>query len=126
MPSTLTLAAGLSFLVGAVHSVLGEVLIFAKLRSGGIVPTNGGPLLRERNVRILWASWHVLTVFGWGLGAILLWIDRSGSAAAMRPVLDLTAVAMMAGSALVLIGTKGRHPGWLGLLAVALLTWFSR
>ena len=54
------IAAALAFLVGLVHSVLGERLIFRRLRQDGFVPTNGGKLLGERDVRILWASWHVL------------------------------------------------------------------
>ena len=28
-------------------------------------------------------------------------------------------------AALVLYGTKGRHPGWIGLLAISLLSWFA-
>ena len=54
------IAAGvLSFLIGFVHSVLGESLIFRRMRAGGFIPTIGGQLLREPQVRILWASWHV-------------------------------------------------------------------
>jgi hypothetical protein len=65
-------AAVLPFAVGGAHSVLGEVVIFRRLRAGGLVPTQGGALLRERHVRILWASWHVLTVLGWALAVLLL------------------------------------------------------
>lgn len=57
-------AAILALLVGVAHSVLGERRIFRNLRRGGLAPTEGGTLLSERQVRILWASWHVLTVFG--------------------------------------------------------------
>ncbi len=32
---------------------------------------------------------------------------------------------MLAASGLVLIGTKGRHPGWAGLLGVAVLVWLG-
>jgi hypothetical protein len=34
-------------------------------------------------------------------------------------------VAFLGGSFLVLIGTKGRHPGWIGLLGVAALAWIG-
>jgi hypothetical protein len=36
------------------------------------------------------------------------------------------AAACLVGSLLVLVGTRGRHPGWLGLLAVAVLVWLAR
>jgi len=39
-------AAATAFVVGLVHSVLGEKLIFQRLRQGGgLVPTNGGNVL---------------------------------------------------------------------------------
>jgi hypothetical protein len=118
-------AAALTIIVGLVHSVLGEVMIFSRMRQQGFVPANGGGLLRESNVRILWASWHVLTVLGWGMGAILLWLALPSSAS--NPfVAHAVAVSMLVGSAFVAGGTKGRHPGWIGLLGVAVLVWLGR
>lgn len=49
-------AAVLLILIGLVHSILGEKLIFRRMRKGGFIPTNGGPALREPHVRILWAT----------------------------------------------------------------------
>jgi hypothetical protein len=54
----LVAAAVLAFVVGLVHSVLGERLIFRRLRTGQVVPTNGGTVLRESHVRILWLPSH--------------------------------------------------------------------
>ena len=117
-------AAGtLAFLVGLIHSVLGERLIFWRLRSSGLVPTDGSPRLEERHVRILWASWHVLTVLGWGLAAVLIWLALPSSRDVPHGfIVRAIVVAMLAGSLLVAVGTRGRHPGWIGLLAVAVLT----
>ena len=121
------IAAALAFLVGLVHSVLGERLIFRRLRQDGFVPTNGGKLLGERHVRILWASWHVLTVFGWCIGSILLWLSLSSSSVSSAWFIEQAVViTMLAGSALVFVGTKARHPGWAGLLAVAVFVWLGR
>lgn len=121
------IAAALAFLVGLVHSVLGERLIFRRLRQDGFVPTNGGKLLGERHVRILWASWHVLTVFGWCIASILLWLSLPSSSTSSAWFIEQAVViAMLAGSALVFIGTKARHPGWAGLLAVAVFVWLGR
>ncbi|MEQ1613558.1 MAG: hypothetical protein ABL904_12455 [Hyphomicrobiaceae bacterium] len=122
-----TAAAILAFLVGLFHSVLGEVMIFASFRQGGLIPSNGGGLLRESNVRILWASWHLLTVLGWGMAVILLALAMPGlQSPAQAIIVPAIALSMLLGSALVAIGTKARHPGWIGLLGVAVLVWLGR
>ena len=120
-------AAGvLALIVGAAHSVLGEILIFRHLRSGGLVPAMAAPPLRERHIRILWASWHLVTAFGWALAVILLRLASPGTAQSLHVLVENAIVlAFLGGSFLVLIGTKGRHPGWIGLLGVAALTWFG-
>lgn len=121
-------AAALASIVGLVHSVLGEIMIFRRMRKPGrAVPTDGGAILTGPNVRILWASWHVLTVFGWGMAAILIRqaqpVARGlGDGAIEQAIM----VSMLLGSVLVLIATKARHPGWVGLLGVALLVWLGR
>jgi len=123
----LVIAAALAFFVGLVHSVLGERLIFRRLRQGGLVPTNGGNLLDERHVRILWASWHIVTVFGWCIAYILLRLSFSSSSASSAWFIEQAIIiATLAGSALVFIGTRARHPGWTGLLGVAVLVWLGR
>ena len=124
MNRLLVAAAVLAFLVGLAHSILGEVLIFRRMRERGLIPTNGGRVIGERHVRILWASWHVLTVLGWCLAGILVLLAQAkfqGSG----PLLQAIFLAMLASSALVLIGTRGRHPRWVGLLGVAVLVWFA-
>ena len=117
-------AAVLSFLVGLAHSVLGEVLIFSRMRQGGAIPTNGGRVIGEGHVRILWASWHVLTVFGWCLAANLLWLAQAQPADSGL-LSQAIVTALLASSVLVFVGTKGKHPGWVGLLGVAVLAWLA-
>lgn len=121
-------ASILAFIVGLVHTVLGEVLIFRKLRQGRIIPTNGGSLLSESNVRILWASWHALTAFGWAIAFLLYWLSQMtlADAEGKYTVIEHTlAASMLVCAGLVLIGTKGRHPGWLGLSIVSVLVWMG-
>lgn len=113
-------AAVLLLVIGLVHSLLGERLIFRRMRAGGLIPTQGGPVLRQAHVRILWASWHIVTVLGWGLAAMLFWLaDASAAPLAASPLVQALALALLLSAALVLVGTRGRHPGWLGLLAAA-------
>ncbi|MEP7207801.1 MAG: hypothetical protein ABI920_12745 [Casimicrobiaceae bacterium] len=116
-------AAGvLAFIVGLVHSILGERLVFSRMRAAGFIPTNGGNALRERHVRILWATWHVVTALGWCIAALLVWLSLSSlDHAAQSVIARLVAASMAVSSLLVLVGTKGGHPGWVGLLGVAVL-----
>ena len=122
---TLFFAAGLLALVtGLVHSVLGEILIFRHLRSGGLVPATGAPPLQERNIRIIWATWHLATLFGWAFAGVLLRLAFAPHNYSLNElVVSAIVFAYLGGSLLVLIGTKGRHPGWIALLVVAVLTW---
>lgn len=112
----------LMIIVGLVHSVLGEHLIFSRLRAGGLIPTDGGSHLRERHVRILWATWHLASVLGWAEAYILLY---AANTAVPAPVIQALVAAAAAGGILVLVGTRGKHPGWIALLVVALLAWYG-
>ena len=76
---TYLLAAGiLAVIVGLVHSVLGEILIFRQLRASGVVPDRSAPPLQTRHIRIIWASWHAVTLFGWSLAGVLLAVASPG------------------------------------------------
>lgn len=124
MQTYFLIAAIVSVLVGIVHSLLGEILIFGKLRAGGLVPTQAAPPLESRNVRILWATWHTASVFGFGFSAVLF-AAASGHTHLDSSTLHAVIGAFFAASALVLIATKGKHPGWVGLLAVAVLVYLG-
>ena len=123
---TMLIAAGvIALITGIVHSALGEMLIFRQLRRGGLVPTMSTPPLRERNIRIIWATWHLASVFGWAFAGILLRLAIAPNDSPDTVVVSAIVFANLAGSLLVLFGTKGRHPGWIALLLVAVLTWFG-
>ena len=121
----LVAAAGLA-LVGAVHSVLGEILVFRALRTRGVVPTGDGhPVLRERQVRILWGSWHLVTVLGWALSALLWRLGTAPMDVNLGAwVADVAGAATLAGGLLVFFATDGRHPAWFALLVIAALVWW--
>lgn len=126
MNACLVAAAVLAFIIGLVHSILGERWVFSRMRQGQLVPTNGGTVLRPPHVRILWASWHVLTVLGWACAAALILVASEPVATRLHTaLLHVVALAMLAGAALVFYGTRARHPGWAGLLGVAALTWLG-
>ncbi len=123
-PTLLAIASVLAIATGVVHSLLGEIMIFRHLRRSAVVPSQPAPPLQERHVRILWATWHLASVFGWALAG-LLWrlAQNPGFALPASTVLGATAAAFLAGALLVLVGTRGRHPGWIALGAVGILSW---
>ncbi len=126
MPTIMIAAGILALLVSIVHSVLGEILIFRHLRDGSLIPTMSAPPLRRRHIRIIWATWHLATVFGLSFGVVLLQLASEPNGLALQTLIKNAAIfAFLGGSLLVLISTSGRHPGWIGLLGVAALVWLS-
>ena len=122
MNGWLIAAAALLVLVGSVHSVFGEILIFRRMRTGAGIPTNGGGVLREPHGRILWATWHLVSILGLPIAAGLAWLALPGNGARVPSAVLLSiGAAMLAGSLLVFVATKGKHMGWAGLLGVAVL-----
>ncbi|EHL21915.1 hypothetical protein KYG_15580 [Acidovorax sp. NO-1] len=122
MNMLLMMAAGGLALVGVAHSVLGEVMVFRTLRTRGMVPTAGHPVLREWQVRILWATWHLASILGWALSALLWRLANAPADVDLRPWLAQVAVVALLASALLVLGaTRGRHPAWAALLAIAAL-----
>lgn len=123
METPLTLAASLLIVTGVVHSFLGERLIFRHLREGTLVPQLGAPPLQPRNIRILWATWHLASVLGSGFAVVLFGIAAAPGAPVHSLVLKAVSGANALGALLVLVGTRGRHPGWVALGAVAVFSW---
>ncbi|MEO5560699.1 MAG: hypothetical protein ABIR10_13535 [Dokdonella sp.] len=122
----LATAGLIAIATGVAHSFLGERLIFRHLRTSSLVPSLAAPPLQSRHIRILWATWHLASVFGWALAVLLLQLalEPQGGLSA-RSVLGASAMAYLAGSILVLVGTRGRHPGWVALAAVGILSWVA-
>lgn len=108
-------AACFAFAVGLVHSVLGERLIFKRMRTSGFVPVDGGGLLREAQVRIVWASWHLVTVLGWFVAALLAWLALPSSGAVVRTFPPIAIVAALVVCAVVVgVTTRGGIPAGSG------------
>ena len=99
--------------------------MFRALRTHGVVPTGGYPVLRERHVRILWGTWHLVTVLGWALSALLWRLGMVPVDADLGTwVANVAVLAMLASGLLVFYATQGRHPAWFALLGVAALVWW--
>lgn len=109
------LAAALLAATGLVHSVMGQRMILRPMRAA-----------RTPYAGILWATWHLVTLTGLCIASVLVWLAQpaQSGAGASVPAWSIIA-AMLAGSATVFFGTKGRHPGSIALLGVAILTWLG-
>lgn len=126
MNHAFTSAAALAVATGLAHTVIGEILIFRRMRRGTFIPTFGGDVLHERHVRILWASWHALTLLAWAMAAMLVVIASAPASEMALAITRLISIAMGSGSLAVLVGTRARHPGWMAMLVVAVLIEFGR
>jgi drug/metabolite transporter (DMT)-like permease len=116
----LAAAGALTLLLGIAHTVIGEILIFRRLRRLNASPAANH--LPPRHLAALWSSWHLLTVLSWGIGALFVWMAGHPRTAATTAV-ELIFTAIFLTSAIFwFFGTKGKHPAWLvfGLIAALL------
>lgn len=123
MQPLIAAAATLATTTGIIHSLLGERLIFRHLRADSLVPSLPAPPLQGRHVRILWATWHLASVLAWALAALLWHLAQQPALVVSRSVvLGATAGGFLASALLVLVATRGRHPGWVALGGVGILS----
>jgi hypothetical protein len=119
MSVALVLAAALALVTAVVHSVLGERGILIPLfRRGGLPKILGSESLTRQTLRF---TWHLVSVAWWGFAALLLIV--AGDQGSKSTVLHVISATALCSAALTAVATRGRHLGWLALLAVALLAW---
>lgn len=126
----LVFSAGiLCILLGIIHSILGERLIFSNSHStDDTKPKPSKHDIFKTYRGILWATWHLASIFGWSIGIILLKLsahtqemDEKWITLLIHPFI----FAMFGGTVLVIVGTKGKHPGWIVLLCIGILLLLS-
>ena len=118
MDNMLLIAGLLTLLLSAVHSVVGERLVFAPLREGGQWSEAALKLLALRRWLSIRATWHLVSILATGLAALLLSQALGGPDAQL----------LMGGTFLVstvywAAATRFGHPAWiiLGVIAALLL-----
>jgi len=120
------IAGILAVLLGIIHSVLGEKLIFRRLSQGDPIPAPWNKTLSGQRMRSIRSSWHLVSFFGWGIAAILL--RMSFQAATEEYVIfakNTFVVTFFITAIYWFIGTKGKHPAWIVLLLIGSLTWIA-
>ncbi len=114
-------AALLLFLIGLVHSYLGERYILIRLfRSGKVPHLFGSDAFPKGTLRF---AWHMTTFAWWGFAYLLLAIAY-GSADLQGAVLKVVAAVFLLTGLLAFGFTKGRHLSWLVFWTVAGLAYY--
>lgn len=116
-------AAVLAFLLGIAHSLLGELLIFRNEMPQAVPIGEDSPKLSRRRLWAIWSTWHLLTLFGWGLAGIFLWMAFPS---ADIPTLGAGLAALFVVSAMFwFVGTRRKHPAWIVFLVIAVLLYLG-
>lgn len=122
MTSVLVVAGGLIILLAAVHSLLGERRVFPRLNS---LPEPVRASLGERRLAALRSTWHIVSIIGCGLAALLFWFAWARAEAVTTGPLVIIAATFFVSAVFWLYGTRGRHPAWIVLLLTAGLTMWA-
>ena len=121
MNLALLIAAILTFLLGATHSLLGERLIVRPLLGTELPKLLGSSRMMQRS---LWFAWHLTTVLMWGLAALLLNMSLGTSSfVSARAIIGWVFVAC---AVLSLVVTRGKHFSWIVFGIIAALTFISK
>lgn len=120
-------SAGIVLLaLAGLHSIIGERLIFRHLRAGTPGHEAARKLLPARRWDALWSTWHLVSLLSLGLGAAMIAAAMEND---MTRAVEVTAMILAATFAVSSVywfaGTKGKHPAWVGLLAIAVLVFMA-
>ena len=116
----LLIAAILLFVIGTVHSWLGERKLIGPLLAPGY---RKGLLEKSEFARqVLRFAWHLTTVAWWGIGAMLLVLGQAPLEPTGRLILWITAATFLVTGLATLLASRGRHLAWPVFLAVTGLT----
>ncbi len=116
----------LAIILGVVHSTLGELLVFQHLCKSGVFSDNGATKLKERHLRSLRSTWHLVTLLGWGFGAILLVLSLPAIQDEIhKHVSQVVSITFLICAIFWLFGTKGKHPAWVVLVVISIMAWWA-
>ena len=117
----LEVAATLCFLIGIIHSYLGERFILIRLFRGDKVPhLLGSDFFPKRTLRF---AWHITTLYGWGFG-YLLWEIAAGQENLAQTVLYTVSAVFFLSGVFSFGFTKGKHLSWIVFWVIAGLAYY--
>lgn len=119
METALLISAGLTSLLGIVHSGLGEARLIGPLLDPAY---RTGLLAKSAFARgILRFAWHLTSIAWWGLAAVTAAYALAAPGQAEAAVLTAIAATLAVSGLIVLAMSRGRHLAWpIFLLAAGL------
>ena len=120
----LLVSAILMAIMGIAHSVVGEIKILQPLESSKDLPAVRGS---TRHTRLtLRFTWHITTVLGFGIAAILFLYSQAMVLQAQQVVVvQIFSITFFISFLVSLIGSRARHPSWIVFLIASVLTWLA-
>ncbi|WP_425990764.1 hypothetical protein [Brevundimonas sp. TWP2-3-2] len=116
MDTLLLLASGLTLLLSGAHSILGEQLVFTRLRKDGVWSEASLNLLERRRWWSVRATWHLVSIMGVGFAA-LLFSEAFGGIGVERTIGLMFVVATVYWA----VATRFGHPAWIVMAVIAAL-----
>jgi len=118
MDRSLLIGAGLTVFLSLAHSILGERLVFSRLRDNGAWSEAALRLLARRRWWSVRATWHLVSIMGIGLAALLA-SEAFGGIGVGRTI----GLIFLAATVYWAVATRFGHPAWIvmGVIAALLL-----
>ena len=121
MQSLYFVAAGLCFILGLGHSIVGERYILLPLCRRPDLPKLFGSA--ELTARTLRFAWHLGTVAWWGAGVIFCYMARNLLSPAI--VVGVLAGVFLASAVVTFVVSRGGHFAWLLFLAIGVIALYG-
>jgi len=122
MRISLVIAAGLTIMLAAAHSYLGERYILIRLfRRDNLPQLLGGVEFTKQTLRF---AWHITSIAWLGLATLLL-LMSSSPGVAYRAQAHVIAVVFGVSGVAAFLGSRGRHLSWIVFFAIAALVWLG-
>ncbi|MEE9330266.1 MAG: hypothetical protein V3V30_09025 [Parvularculaceae bacterium] len=111
-----------TFLLGVMHSVLGEKLLIKPLLALNNLPAIRGSQKATR--RVIRLAWHLTSLFMWSFVALLVALQFNPNRLDAA-LLGTTAILFGISAVVSFGGSRGRHPAWPLFLTVTVTTALS-
>ena len=112
----------LLFVIGFIHSYLGEKYILIRLFTRDNLPKLLGSDWFTK--RVLRFAWHLTTIAWWGFAVILYFLSQQSDNARSEVLISIAVVFAISGLVSLLF-TRGKHLSWLIFFSIAGLSYFS-
>lgn len=112
----------LLFIIGIIHSYLGEKYLLVRLfRRDNLPKLLGSDWFTKRVLRF---AWHLTTLAWWGFAAIL-YVLSTPSINVQNEILKIIALIFVLSGIVSLFFTRGKHLSWLFFFTIAATSYYG-